>query len=58
MTRSLTVLVTSTSPGPARATDSCSDVHADTGDVVGSPFDFASVKTGAHLDAERLDGTL
>jgi hypothetical protein len=38
--------------------DSCPDVHADTGDIVGSPFDFASVKTGAHLDAERMDGPL
>src|ERR1700681_2363798 len=34
------------------------DVHADAGDVIGPPFDFASVEPGAHLDAERLDSLL
>ncbi len=38
--------------------DARPDVHADSGHVAVSPFDFAGVKTGAHFESERLDGLL
>ena len=44
--------------GSGEGADTCSDVHTDTGDVVGSPFDLAGVQTGAHFDAEWSDGLL
>ena len=34
------------------------DVHADSGNIVFSPLDFARVKASAHFDAQRLDGIL
>ena len=58
VTRSFTVLVTSTSPGPASALTPRADVHPDAGDVVGAPFDLTGVQPGADVDAERLHGLL
>ena len=42
-------------PRSGQRADARSDVYADSGDVVGSPFDLTRVQTGAHFDTERPD---
>ena len=54
MTRSRSVLETSTSFGSRKRADAGTDVHGDAADVVAAEFAFAGVKAGAHLDAQRL----
>ena len=55
-TRSLTVLETSTSPGPADVGDPGADVDGDAADLPVEELALAGVEPGAELDAERLDG--
>ena len=54
MTRSRSVLDTSTSFGPGQCADARADVHGDPADVVAADLALAGVQSGAHLDAERL----
>ena len=54
MTRSRSVLDTSTSFAPGQCADARADVHGDPTDVVATDLALAGVQPGAHLDAERL----
>ena len=56
MTRSRSVLDTSTSFGSRECADARADVHADAADVVAADLAFAGVQPGAHFDAECLHG--
>ena len=54
MTRSRSVLETSTSFGSRKCADAGTDVYGDAADVVAAEFTLAGVQAGAYLDTQRL----